>query len=209
MSSHKSRITAVPTEPKRARGRLRVAAILDAAAALFAAQDYDAVTMTAIAARSGAAIGSLYRFFPTKEAVADALLRLYGERVDEELAALAARAPGLAPREMADALADFMAAASDVRAAAGALVEARSNTGAQSARIRALVLGRLAEILGALYPALPGAVRPIKAQALLHLLKLISAARETGDAALAAEARGMVRRYMDELGVQTPATPDT
>ena len=34
---------------------------------------YDAATMTEIAARSGTAIGSLYRFFPSKESLSDAL----------------------------------------------------------------------------------------------------------------------------------------
>jgi len=63
MASQKS-IEAVA--PKRQRGRERVAAILDAAAQLFIEQG-QAVTMTEIAARSGTAIGSLYRFFPTRE----------------------------------------------------------------------------------------------------------------------------------------------
>ena len=64
--------------PKRERGRQRVAAIMDAAVELFSEKGYDAATMTEIAARSSTAIGSLYRFFPSKEALADALLQRYG-----------------------------------------------------------------------------------------------------------------------------------
>src|SRR6266700_1792371 len=60
--------------PKRQRGRLRVAAILQSAREVFMEKGYDAATMTEIAARSGTAIGSLYRFFPSKESLSDALL---------------------------------------------------------------------------------------------------------------------------------------
>jgi len=100
MASQKS-IEAVA--PKRQRGRERVAAILDAAAQLFIEQG-QAVTMTEIAARSGTAIGSLYRFFPTREALADVLLQRYAEHMRQALDALAARAPDLTPDALADAL---------------------------------------------------------------------------------------------------------
>ncbi|AER54764.1 TetR family transcriptional regulator [Pseudoxanthomonas spadix BD-a59] len=100
MASQKS-IEAVA--PKRQRGRERVAAILDAAAQLFIEQG-QAVTMTEIAARSGTAIGSLYRFFPTREALADVLLQHYAEHMRQALDALAARAPDLTPDALADAL---------------------------------------------------------------------------------------------------------
>ena len=49
--------------PPRARAVLRGAA---AAAEPVRAQGYEAATMTAIAARAGASIGSLYQYFPTK-----------------------------------------------------------------------------------------------------------------------------------------------
>ena len=54
-------------EPKRERGKQRVAALMDAGAELFAEKGYEATTMTEIASRAGAAIGSLYQFFPSKE----------------------------------------------------------------------------------------------------------------------------------------------
>ena len=53
--------------PKRARGVQRVAELLDAGAALFADNGYETTTMTQIAKRAGASIGSLYQFFPSKE----------------------------------------------------------------------------------------------------------------------------------------------
>ncbi len=63
--------------PQRERGRARVAALMAAAAEVFAENGYDAATMTEIAARAGASIGSLYQFFPTKELIAEALHAQY------------------------------------------------------------------------------------------------------------------------------------
>lgn len=72
-SSHKSNAIA----PKRQRGRERVARILDAAGALFIEKGVAGATMTEIASRSGTAIGSLYRFFPTKESLSLTLLERF------------------------------------------------------------------------------------------------------------------------------------
>src|ERR1700722_12893791 len=84
-SSHIS----APREPSRRRGELRVAALLDAAAATFSEKGYEAATMTGIALRAGASIGSLYQFFPSKETLAGALVTRYGERLESSLAGLA------------------------------------------------------------------------------------------------------------------------
>src|ERR1700692_2707308 len=90
-------IPAQALEPKRERGRTRVAAILDAGGAVFAEKGYDAATMTEIAARSNTAIGSLYRFFPAKEALAEAILARYRDHMERALDEIAARAPRLSP----------------------------------------------------------------------------------------------------------------
>src|SRR5579883_3504105 len=67
--------------PQRANGERRVAAILDAADEVFAEVGYEAATMTEIASRAHTAIGSVYQFFPNKEAVAQALGDRYLERL--------------------------------------------------------------------------------------------------------------------------------
>src|ERR1700739_5084110 len=67
--------SAVARAPKRARGKQRVADLLQPAAAVFAEKGYEAATMTEIAARAGAPIGSLYQFFPVKDALADTLVQ--------------------------------------------------------------------------------------------------------------------------------------
>jgi AcrR family transcriptional regulator len=92
MSSQKARPKKRPSPdaaraPSRRRGRDRVAALMAAARAVFVEKGTDAATMTEIAARAGAAIGSLYQFFPTKEALADAV---HVEEAEAMLAALEA-----------------------------------------------------------------------------------------------------------------------
>jgi len=91
--------------PRRARGQLRVDALLAAAAEVFAAKGFDAATMTEIAAQSGSSIGSLYQFFRTKEAVAEALLGTQVDALWATLDGLAERAPTLATPELGHALA--------------------------------------------------------------------------------------------------------
>ena len=69
----------------RRRGRERVAALLAAAATVFAERGYEAATMTEVAARAGASIGSLYQFFPTKELLAE------GQMPNEQLGPMLAK----------------------------------------------------------------------------------------------------------------------
>jgi AcrR family transcriptional regulator len=81
-----------PKQPRQKRGERRVAALLAAAAEVFAETGYRAATMSSIAEKAGAPIGSLYQFFPSKEALADGLLSRYlsemsarWEELDERL----------------------------------------------------------------------------------------------------------------------------
>lgn len=57
---------------RQKRGLLRVEEILRATGALFAEVGYDNATTNMIAARAGISPGSLYQFFPDKEAIAQA-----------------------------------------------------------------------------------------------------------------------------------------
>ena len=100
-------IQAAVKEPKRERGKQRVAALIDAGAELFAEKGYEATTMTEIASRAGAAIGSLYQFFPSKEALAEAVFNRFAERATAAFAQVEARAAGCSARELADLFIDY------------------------------------------------------------------------------------------------------
>lgn len=67
--------------PQQARGQQRIHRILDAAEHIFAEVGYDNATTNAIAARAETSIGSLYQFFPNKEAILKAVVKRYLEEM--------------------------------------------------------------------------------------------------------------------------------
>lgn len=76
-----------PSQPRSAH---TVEAILEGAAHILELQGLDGYTTNAIAARAGVSIGSLYQYFPTKDAVTVALIeRERAELVRDAMQALA------------------------------------------------------------------------------------------------------------------------
>jgi AcrR family transcriptional regulator len=185
-------------EPKRQRGRIRVTAIMDAAITVFREKGYDAATMTEIAARSGTAIGSLYRFFPTKEALADALLRQYTQHALDSLADLRTRAGGMTLDELAGALVDFRLSLAPQRTFAIVLLDARGGSDDLREKFRNAMLSGLAAILRKAMSLTPAKAATM-AIVLLHILKAVTAADEEKPAvrrALLAEIRELARVYL-------------
>jgi AcrR family transcriptional regulator len=86
MAPRKANVAIKP--PQRQRGIARVGSLLEAAGLSFAEKGYDATTMTEIAARAGASIGSLYQFFPTKELIAERLLDGYSQTLFDRMRVL-------------------------------------------------------------------------------------------------------------------------
>ncbi len=72
--------------PRQERGRRRVAQILDATAELVDTVGPQAVTTNAIARAAGVPIGSVYQFFPNKEAIFHALLEQQIDALDARFA---------------------------------------------------------------------------------------------------------------------------
>jgi AcrR family transcriptional regulator len=66
---------------RQARGQQRIELILDIAAQVFAEVGFEAATTNAIAARAGISPGSLYQFFPNKDAIAETLADGFVERL--------------------------------------------------------------------------------------------------------------------------------
>jgi AcrR family transcriptional regulator len=71
--------------PLQKRSRATVDEILSAAAQVFEAHGYAAGTTNRIARRAGVSIGTLYQYFPSKEAIAVALLEQHVADTDHRL----------------------------------------------------------------------------------------------------------------------------
>ncbi len=71
--------TATRKKPKQERSVAMVETLLEAAARVFVTQGYAKATTNKIAAAAGVSVGSLYQYFPSKDAIAVELLRRYRE----------------------------------------------------------------------------------------------------------------------------------
>jgi AcrR family transcriptional regulator len=102
-------------QPLQARSQRTVDVVLKAAAQVFARRGYAGATTNHIAERAGVSIGSLYEYFPSKDALLVALLEDHihqGEAVLEAAAADIVRHP----RRLADAIRFIVRAMVDMHA---------------------------------------------------------------------------------------------
>ena len=190
---------AIAKAPKRARGVRRVEELLDAGAVLFAEQGYDATTMTQIAQRAGASIGSLYQFFPSKELLAEALFSRYVQRVASLLEDLAQRAPGLSPARLADRLVDLMLDVRWDRDAAAALSSSVAGIVERRKPLRDATRRQIAATLRAANPKLVPKAAAAAVVIIAHVLKMVptlAKEEEEGGLALVAQARKMLAAYL-------------
>ncbi len=67
--------------PRQSRSLATVKAILDATARILIERGFAAVTTNAVAERAGVSVGSLYQYFPNKEALVSALHARHGEQM--------------------------------------------------------------------------------------------------------------------------------
>jgi AcrR family transcriptional regulator len=82
--------------PEQDRSRATVDAIVDATARVLVKHGYDAFTTNRVAEKAGVSVGSLYQYFPNKEALLSELMRRHVmeiERGVEEMAEMARSAP--------------------------------------------------------------------------------------------------------------------
>ena len=96
--------------------------------------------MAEIAARADANIGSLYCFFPNKDAAADALMRRYAEALQAEYDAIHAHAADATPQELADVLIDLMVKLYPQARALIALLDSRTDWTEVRRRLRTQTL---------------------------------------------------------------------
>ncbi len=184
--------------PKRERGKQRVAELLQAAVEVFTEKGYEAATMTEIAARAGAPIGSLYQFFPTKGALADTLVQDYAALLLGDLQALEARAAGLSPQALVEGLFGLLRGRPRERAAALPLAEARMDEQARRTTFRHMLRKNIAAIFRARAPALSAEAARDMAIVVVQLMKAASSLSDEDGLA----GRGAALRELQALTVQ-------
>jgi len=195
-------IQSAAKEPKRARGKRRVAALIDAGAELFAEKGYEATTMTEIAQRAGAAIGSLYQFFPSKEALAEALFNRYAERAAASFARVEELAPGRPARELADLLIDYKLALRTDRDATIALSSSVAGIVERRKPLGDALRGRIASILRAANRALSEDEAAAAAVIVSQVMKIVPALAATENERplpLIGETRKLLALYIGEV----------
>jgi len=74
--------------PSQARGRATVEAILEATARILVDEGYEKATTNHVAEVAGVSIGSLYQYFPNKEALVGELLERHESRMLDQLAGM-------------------------------------------------------------------------------------------------------------------------
>jgi AcrR family transcriptional regulator len=135
-------------------GRQRVAELMEAAADVIQERGFEAATMAEIAARADAQIGSLYRFFPNKDALAEALMQHYAEVLQAEYDAMRARAANATPEELADVLIDLLVKLYPQTRASTALLDSRTDWTKIRRRFRSQALAGIKTALKACAPDL-------------------------------------------------------
>src|SRR5215471_506239 len=98
------------TRRRQARGFRRIEHLLDVAAQIFAEVGFEAATTNAIAARAGVSPGSLYQFFPNKDAIAEALTDRFARRLRETQAVFGPEIESLPLDELIDHVIDPLVA---------------------------------------------------------------------------------------------------
>ncbi|GEK04403.1 TetR/AcrR family transcriptional regulator [Streptomyces sp. NPDC003388] len=201
--------TAGNEQPRRrqARGERRIAQLLQAAAQVFCTTGYTAASTNAIAREAGVSPGTLYQFFPNKEAIAIEL----GDRLMHEMRETYGEA--LAPVDPATPLEEAIGSAVDRFMAfntehpvffalmhgpdlPGGITEAHD-------QLHATLIGRVEGLLASLLPQAPPADLTRTAHVCLGIykagLELVLAHEGAERAAYVQEIKNVLVRYLDPL----------
>jgi AcrR family transcriptional regulator len=191
--------------PIQARSRERLRRVLDAADTVLAAEGAGAFTTTRVATRAGVPIGSIYRFFPDKETIVEALAVRYWSDLEDLVA-------GVVEADAAEAVNDPVGAVLDVlvagfRARPGFLAlwygGLRTERVRDATRPTRVAIGRSVERLFARHwPNTPRRTRARVAEMVVlagdSLLREAFRRNRRGDATVLAESKLMLRAYITE-----------
>lgn len=175
-----------------------MAAILEAAAAVIAEKGYEGATMAEIAARSGTKIGSLYRFFPNKESLADTIVVSARENLDAVFDRFDANVNELSIRALAD---DLMALIFELftRPAFMKLLDAGQDWSVKREEFRSAMMQRVAKTLTIHTPSLSKKSASDIALVVVLNVKAVATHQaffETSASGAADEFRDMTRLYL-------------
>ncbi|WP_234376851.1 TetR family transcriptional regulator [Streptomyces sp. TP-A0356] len=192
---------------RQARGERRIAQLLDAAAAVFCRAGYTAASTNAIAREAGVSPGTLYQFFPNKEAIAVGLGdHLLQQWLESQGRALADENIGLPLEELLDAALDPLIAFNLENPAFGVLLHGPDTPGPIAQEHSALheaSLTRIEEIVAGYLPSSPPDDRTRTANMLLALFKagldLIMSHQGAEREAYIAELKTAMYRYLKPL----------
>ncbi|AXG77959.1 TetR/AcrR family transcriptional regulator [Streptomyces paludis] len=189
---------------RQARGERRIAQLLEAAATVFCTTGYTAASTSSIAREAGVSPGTLYQFFPNKEAIAvelgDRLLKQWHTTYGE---ALTPAHIALPLEELLDAVLDPLIRFSLDNPAFGALMHG-SDVPGHIARehdvLHSTSLARVEEIIATYCPDMPRADATRTARTAFTIYKggldLILAAEPDEREAYIAELKTVLYRYL-------------
>jgi AcrR family transcriptional regulator len=195
-----------PARRRQARGQRRIDSLLDVAALVFAEVGFEAATTNAIAARAGTSPGSLYRFFPNKDAIAEALADRFAQRLGDTQAIFGPEIEYLPLDELVDHVIDplvaFHLAHPGFQALfSGSIVSPRLATAVQS--FLDAVVHRVEGILEVRAPCLTPERRArcarVSVELVRALLPLVVAADPAKQDAMIAEVKAVQRGYLAPL----------
>lgn len=192
--------THLRNRPRQARSAARVELLLDVAEEVFEEVGYDTATTNLVAARAGVPVGTLYRWFPDKSALAEALTDRYLDRLVDLYADLLRNIePGERISEFLHrVLGRLIDQTREQRALPALLVSAmvpggRSNAGA---RLRSGLEGHICDLIDLRAPGVPVDIRDRTAEVCVTLAHLVLAAAADDDDE---HRRTMTAEYIDVM----------
>jgi AcrR family transcriptional regulator len=167
--------TAAAPRKRQARGERRMAELLRAAGEVFAESGYSAATTNAIAARAGVSPGTLYQYFPNKDAIADAVAEQYTTELRELAdAVLGERPAGMPLAELLDVVVDPLVEYHITHPACIVLFvgpDSPQRLEELHLPLHAAMLERIGALLAVLAPQIPAEQLHRSAEVAVHLFK--------------------------------------
>ena len=197
--------TPLRRRPRQPRGQRRIEAILDAAERVFAMMGYEATSTNQIAAEAHTSIGSLYQFFPNKEAILRALVARSQNQMRDVLDEVFASDPQdeLSPDELLDRLLDPLIAlyARGYRMLALFVALPRIGDGAQAGEpLVEEIIWRLDARLARRMPGLSAERRELSVRMIVETVRALMPLMTTAEAQVRPEAvtelKRMLRAYI-------------